>query len=77
MRANKMNLRVQILGDNKQYFSVVEQKEIDEFVNEMVVYRYVCGVRLKACWQRFCKSFQWQGVENMRFLHCVHGLRTS
>jgi hypothetical protein len=47
MRANKMNLRVKILGYNKhhsqQYFSVVEQKEKDEFVNEMFV--FVCGVR--------------------------------
>ncbi len=54
-------------GENKhhfqQYFSVVEQKEIDKFVNEMFV--FVCGVRLKACWQRFCKSFQWHGVEKM------------
>ncbi len=41
-----MNLRVKILGDNKQYFSVVEQKEIDELVYEMFV--YVCGVCIKA-----------------------------
>jgi hypothetical protein len=35
----------------RQYFSVVEKKEIDEFVSEMFL--FVCGVRLKACWQRF------------------------
>jgi hypothetical protein len=48
MRVKKMNLRVKMHGENKhhsqQYFGVVEQKEIGEFVNEMFV--FVCGVRL-------------------------------